>query len=100
MNVGNLIPPAPESLVSLERVVQRSKVRVTVVRPPSIPFGWKVIPQTADAASVTLRVNLERLNIHFALDGFVMNVELRGKWKSQRLCLLHVSLTHTYVHAK
>lgn len=68
--------PTPESLVSLGRVVQRSKVRVTVVRPPSIPFGWKVIPQTAEAASVTLRVNLERLNIHFALDGFVMNVEL------------------------
>lgn len=52
---------------------------MTVVRPPSIPFGWKVIPQTADAASVTLRVNLERLNIRFALDGFVMDVELRGK---------------------
>lgn len=46
---------------------------------PSIPFGWKVIPQTAEATSVTLRVNLERLNICFALNGFVMNVELGGK---------------------
>lgn len=52
---------------------------MTVVRHPSIPFGWKVIPQTAEAASVTLGVNLERLNIHFARDGFVMNVELGGK---------------------
>lgn len=71
--------PAPEGLVSLGRVAWRSKVRVTVVRPLSIPFGWKVIPQTAGAASVTLRVNLECLNIHFALDGFVMNVDLGGK---------------------
>lgn len=39
---------------------------MTVVRHTSIPFGWKVIPQTAEAASDTLRVNLERLNIHFA----------------------------------
>lgn len=69
---------------------------MTVVRPPSIPFGWKVIPQTADAASVTLRVNLERLNIHFAQDGFVMNVELWRKWKSQHLWLLYLSpFTHT-----
>lgn len=43
---------------------------MTVVRPPSIPFGWKVIPQTADAASVTLRVNLECLCIHFAVNGY------------------------------
>lgn len=75
---------------------------MTVVRPPAIPFGWKVIPQTAEAASVTLRVNLERLNIHFALDGFVMNVELGGKWKSQHLCLLTSppSLSHTRTHTK
>ena len=75
----------PERVVSLGTGVQRCKVRVTVVRPPSIPFGWKVIPRTAEAASVTLRVNLERLNIHFALDGFVMNVELGAEWKSQPL---------------
>lgn len=48
---------------------------------PSIPFGWKVIPQTADAASVNLRVNLERLSIHFGLDGLVINTELWGRWK-------------------
>lgn len=77
----HLTLPTQKNLVSLGRVVWRSKVRVTVVRPPSIPFGWKVIPQTADAASVTLRVNLERLSIHFALDGLVMNTELRGRWK-------------------
>lgn len=41
-----------------------------------------MIPETADAASVTLVVNLERLNIHSALDGFVMNPELKGGWKS------------------
>ena len=66
---------------------------MTVVGPSSIPFGWKVIPQTAEAASVTLRVNLERLNIHFAPDGFIMNVELGGKWKSQHVC---VPLSHTH----
>lgn len=48
---------------------------MTVVLPPSVPFGWKVIPRTAEAASVTVRVNLERLNIHFAPETFVMNVE-------------------------
>lgn len=71
---------------------------MTVVRPPSIPFGWKVIPQTADTACVTLRVNLEHLNIHFAPDRFVMNVELKGEWKSQhlRLLILPPSLSHTY----
>lgn len=71
---------------------------MTVVRALSIPFGWKVIPQTAEAASVTLRVNLERLNIHFALAGFVMNVELGGIWKSQHLCLLTAppALRHTH----
>lgn len=80
-NVGHLTLPTQKNLVSLGRVVWRSKVRVTVVRPPSILFGWKVIPQTADAASVTLRVNLERLSIHFALDGLVIYTDLWGRWK-------------------
>lgn len=40
-----------------------------------------MIPGTADAASVTLRVNLECLSAHSALDGFVMNPELSGGWK-------------------
>lgn len=51
---------------------------MAVVKLPSIPFGWKVIPLTADAASVTLRVNLECLNIHFTLDRSVTNMELEG----------------------
>lgn len=75
---------------------------MTVVRPSSIPFGWKVIPETAETASVTLRVNLKRLNIHFTSGAFVMNVELWGKWKSQHLCLLNspfsFSLSHTQMH--
>lgn len=40
-----------------------------------------MIPGTADAASVTLRVNLECLSARSALDGFVMNPELSGGWK-------------------
>lgn len=39
-----------------------------------------MIPGTADAASVTLRVNLECLSIDSALDAFVMNPELSGGW--------------------
>lgn len=64
--------------MSLGRVFERSKVRVAVVKLPSIPFGWKVIPLTADAASVTLWVNLECLNIHFTLNRSVTNTEPEG----------------------
>lgn len=51
---------------------------MAVVKLPSIPFGWKVIPLTADAAPVTLRVNLECLNIHLTLNRSVTNMELEG----------------------
>lgn len=64
--------------MSLGRVFQRSEVRVAVVKLPSIPFGRKVIPLAADAAPVTLRVNLECLNIHFTLNRFVANMEPEG----------------------
>lgn len=89
--------PAAGSATSLGRVEWRGKVRVTVVGTPSIPFGWKVIPRTADTASVTLRVNLECLSIDSALDGFVMNPELSAGWnpKSVDLFFFWVSITHS-----
>lgn len=90
VDAAGLSPPTAESVTSLVRVEWRGKVRVTVVGPPSIPFGWKVIPATADAASVSLMVNLECLSVDSALDGFVVDPERRAGWN-----LVSVSITHS-----
>lgn len=85
VNVGNLTPTCPRDCSESWESGSEKQGRVTVVRPPSTPFGWKVIPLAADAASVPLRANLECLNIQVALNGFVSNMEHEGKWKSQHL---------------
>lgn len=60
-----------------------------------------MIPGTADAASVTLRVNMECLSARTALDGFVMNPELSGGWKpvSVDLFFFFFFLNHTLTQA-
>lgn len=83
--------------MSLGRVVESSKVRVAVVKAPSIPFGWKVIPRTADAASVTLRVNLERLNIHITLNRSVTYMEAEGV-NGQDLSICVSPPPHPWIH--
>lgn len=64
MNVGNLVPPCLRvSAVSVSGVKKQGQGDSCQT---PIPFGWKVIPQTAEATSDAHWVNLERLNIHFA----------------------------------
>lgn len=95
VDVAGLSPPTAQSGESGESGVERQGQGDSCRTPPAIPFGWKVIPGTADAASVTLRVNLERLSVYSALDAFVMNPELSGGWNPVSVDPFFFLITHS-----